>query len=391
MFRMKKVEKIDIDNLNQTINITKFLLRVIVVFVLVMLVSVLISLGLSTGLFKFVVSILSLCTPLFIGFFIAWLFDPVVTKLKVKGIPRSIGASISYLIFIITIFLVFYLVLPMLSGQINELVTTLPSNFTVISKWIDDFFINLEYNFSYDFTEVKNSIFAQVNDFTKGVTEGLPSLIITLVSGFVSGIGNFVFGLVIGFYFLVGFPKFHKNLISFMPVRMRESTDILITRINLALRHFVSGTIMVTCLVFITSSILFTIAGLEAPLLFGLFCGVTNIIPYIGPYIGGIPAVIVGFSISPAVGIFVLIIIVIVQLIESMLIQPLVMSKAMHLHPVTIVMGLLIMGHFFGVIGMVFATPIISGIKIVFTYINEKINIREKILGKEILVDEDNI
>lgn len=391
MFKLKKNEKIDIENVNEMIVIAKFLLKVIVVFVLVMLVSVLISLCMTTGLFTFILNVISLCIPLFIGFFISWLFDPLVTKLKIKGLSRHLGATIAYLLFLSTIFLVFYLVLPMLSAQINELVVTLPNNYQVIGEWIEEFFVKLEEDFAYDFTDVKNGIFSQISSFAKNITEGLPTLIISIVSTFVSGIGNFVFGLVIGFYFLVAFPKIHLNFISVIPYKMRESTDVLITRINTALRHFVTGTLMVTLLVFATSSILFTIAGLEAPLLFGLFCGVTNIIPYIGPYIGGIPAVIVAFSINSTVGIFVLIIIVVVQFIESMFIQPLVMSKAMKLHPVTIVMGLLIMGNFFGIIGMIFATPIISGIKIIFTYINEKINLKDKVLGKEGLIDENNV
>ena len=105
-------------------------------------------------------------------------------------------------------------------------------------------------------------------------------------------------------------------------------------------------------LVFITQSIGLTIAGLEAPILFALFCAVTDIIPYFGPYIGGIPAVLVGFSMSPMTGICVLVAIIIAQFLESNFLQPLVMGKTMKLHPVTIMIGLLIFGHFFGILGM---------------------------------------
>ena len=139
-------------------------------------------------------------------------------------------------------------------------------------------------------------------------------------------------------------------------------------------------------LLFIFQSITLAIAGLSSPMLFGMFCAVTNVIPYIGPYIGGIPAVIVGFTISPATGIFTLLAVVIAQFLESYFLNPIVMSKTMKLHPVTIMIGLLIFGHFFGILGMVLATPIISCIKIIFNFFNEKYEIVNMIINN---VDED--
>ena len=132
---------------------------------------------------------------------------------------------------------------------------------------------------------------------------------------------------------------------------------------------------MLASLVFVVSTIGFFISGLKAPLLFGLFCGITDIIPYLGPYIGGIPAVVVGFSQSPITGIITLIAIVIVQFIEGNLLQPLIMSKQLKLHPVTIMLGLLIFGYFFGIVGMVVATPAIAAIKVIFTFFDEKYHI----------------
>ena len=128
-------------------------------------------------------------------------------------------------------------------------------------------------------------------------------------------------------------------------------------------------------IVFITQMIGLTLAGLEAPIVFALFCAITDIIPYFGPYIGGIPAVIVGFTISPITGICVLIAIIIVQLLENNFYQPLIMGHTMKLHPVTIMVGLLIFQHFFGILGMVIATPVIACLKILTEFLNEKLDI----------------
>ena len=83
-------------------------------------------------------------------------------------------------------------------------------------------------------------------------------------------------------------------------------------------------------------------------------------------------AVIVAFSQSPQIGVLVLLIIVIVQFIEGNFLHPLLLSKMMKLHPVTIMLGLLVFGYYWGVIGMVLATPLIASIKSIFSYFNER-------------------
>lgn len=125
-------------------------------------------------------------------------------------------------------------------------------------------------------------------------------------------------------------------------------------------------------MVFVCDTIGFAIVGLNAAVLFGLFCGITDLIPYIGPYIGGAAAVIVGFTQSPIIGFATLVVAIIVQLVESYVLQPVVMSKAMQLSPITIIVGLLLFGYFFGIVGMIIATPCMSIIKEIIIFISRK-------------------
>ena len=131
-------------------------------------------------------------------------------------------------------------------------------------------------------------------------------------------------------------------------------------------------------MLFVCDTIGFSIIGLKSALLFGLFCGITDLIPYIGPYIGTAVVTIVGLTQSPLIGLGVFIIAVIVQLIESYVLQPVVMSRATNLHPVTIICGLLIFGYFFGIIGMILATPIMSIIKVIWHFIKSKIESKKR-------------
>ena len=104
-------------------------------------------------------------------------------------------------------------------------------------------------------------------------------------------------------------------------------------------------------------------------MLLGMICGVTDLIPYVGPYIGGGVAVLVGFTESKRLGILCLIVCLVVQVIESYVLQPMVMSKSIKISPVLIIVGLLLFGRMFGVFGMIMATPILAMGKVVVTHL----------------------
>ena len=133
------------------------------------------------------------------------------------------------------------------------------------------------------------------------------------------------------------------------------------------------GNVNISFIIFVVTSLGLAIIGLKAPLLFGLVCGITNIIPYLGPYLGGVPTVIVAFSQGTTVGIITAIFITIVQFLEANFLQPYVMHKTTKINAVLILVGLLVFGSLFGIIGMLIATPIISVLKVLFLHFNENI------------------
>ena len=174
---------------------------------------------------------------------------------------------------------------------------------------------------------------------------------------------------------MLSFDNATDTIVTLLPEKLQKDTKVLANEINTSLRNFVTGALLDALFVFIITSIGFALVGLKAPLLFGLFCGITNVIPFAGPYIGGIPAVIVGFSQGLPTGIFTLIVIVVVQFFEGNFLQALIMSKTTKLHPVTIMLGLLIVAHFWGIIGMVVSTPIIASLKAIIMFLDEKYDI----------------
>lgn len=219
---------------------------------------------------------------------------------------------------------------------------------------------------------MKLEVFDKIEAFTTNITSSLPEILVNVIKASFSGLGVFMIGLVIGFYLLLDFDKNSRNLYLLLPVKYRKETKELLDRVNIPLRRFINGALLDMLLIFVVSAIGFPIIGLKAPLLFALFCAITNVIPYAGPYIGGAPAVAVGLTQGLPIGIAVGIFIVAVQTIDGNFTQPLIMSKTTRLSPVTIILGLLLFGHFFGIVGMVASTPILGVLKEIITYYDSK-------------------
>ena len=215
----------------------------------------------------------------------------------------------------------------------------------------------------------------------------MPKNFLGFITKLFSFIGNIILGFIIGFFLIVNFDSSYK-LFDFIPIKHRKLVIDVFDKVNVSLRNYDKGAIIDCTLIFVLSSLGLWMVGLKVPALFGLFCGLTNIIPYAGPYIGGAPAVIVGFTQSPMIGILTLLVIFVIQFLEGNFLQPIIMSKTTKLHPVTIILGLLIFGYFFGIVGMLVSTPAIASVKTIFKYFDEKFNfsLKNKI---EISHDED--
>lgn len=377
MFGRKVSKDLDVKKVNEVTDLASKVLRVLYLLLIAAIAYVVIRLFKETKILDFIFKILEICLPLFIGILIAWLFDPFIKWLETKKIRRTLGAVITYLLIFLVIFLVLVTLIPLLIDQVREFARIIPDVFDTVKTWSLDLFNNLDNSNLIDFEKMKHEALTSLEEFATNVTTTLPQNILGFISGLFSGLGVFVLGLIIGFFLIVNFDSSSK-LFNFIPKKFRDTTVALLDDVNVSLRSYVKGAILDCTLIFIISSLAFWIIGLRAPMLFGLFCGLTNIIPYAGPYIGGAPAVIVGFTQSPTIGILILVAIAVIQFLEGNFLQPLIMSKTTKLHPVTIILGLLVFGYFFGIVGMLISTPVIAALKTVFKFYDNKYGIIEK-------------
>lgn len=282
----------------------------------------------------------SLISPIIFGYIIAWLIKPIMLKIN-KRFSLAISSCLTYLIFITLIGLIGYFFIPVV---INEIKKIIPD--------IIKFYYNLP-------PKITNNI-----DINRVATKAL-SFINNCTINIKNIILNIFYSIFISYYFLISHHTVSKFIAKYIPHN-------LIYDISINLKAFVKGTLIDTIILFFCTLISFYIIKMPYSLLFAIIISITNIIPYIGPYIGGIPAVLVGFSISSKIGIIILITVILLQFIESTFIHPFIMSKSLNISPLYIIIGLIIFSYLFGVMGMLLSTPLVSVIKSCYLYYHNK-------------------
>lgn len=372
--KKNKDVKLDVRGINSIIKLTRKLLQIGLYMAIILIIYFGIVLGKEAGLFELIVNVLGIISPLFIGLVIAWLFNPLVNKLKNRGINRTLSAVLVYVVILGVITLALFALVPTLYTQIQDFAKVIPTIFDKFQNYIDGVFQKLDTIQNFDAWAIRDGLFEQIEGVGTGIASSLPNMLISIISSFASGMGSIIVGLIIGFFLLVSFES-TDSFIDFLPKKIQTATRELLQKIDDALRSFVTGSILDCTFIFIISSIGLYFAGLKAPLLFGLFCGITNIIPYAGPYIGGIPAVLVGFSQGITTGILTLIVLCVIQFLEGNFLQPVILSKTTKLHPVTIILGLLIFGNLWGILGMIISTPLLAALKAIILFFDEKYDI----------------
>lgn len=303
------------------------------------------------NIFKYLGILFTVLVPLFIGFIYAWIFNPLINRLS-KKINRNIVCILLFLVFVFLFSLFIYYLVPMFYREIMEFIELLPS---VLSK-----------------IEIKIETIGlrdMLDKLIVFVVDSLPDYFISFVKGTFKYVGVIVIGLILGLYMSFDYERIVSSVYAIVPKKYKCVVINLSQDVSSTVRKCVNGTLLVALCVFVLDSICFMVIKLDSAILLGMICGITDLIPYVGPYIGGAVAVLVGFTESKKLGFMCLIICFIVQCIENYVLQPIIMSKSIKISPVLIIVGLLVFGKFFGVVGMIMATPILAMLKVIFTHL----------------------
>ena len=374
-----KEKKLDFKTLNELIKTGNILLKIMLAMVILAIAILIIYLIDKTSVLVILGKIIGILSPLFLGLLIAWLVEPAINYFVKNKVGRKLATVVVYLILIFIIILIAALIVPEFIAQVNELITRIPNFLKSINTFINDTFKSTA---DFDLSSVKESLINTINNFVNNFTSENLTGIVEKLSSSIKVVSNFVLGILIAFYLSLDFKNVNKYVSILVPNRFHEDIKKITTPLNEMLRNYVNGTLLSCLFVMILSLIGFLISGVSSPLLFAIFCAITNLIPYFGPYIGGIPVILIGFTMNPYVGFGCLITVVLVQFLEGNILNPLIVGKAVDLHPVILMLSLLVFEYFFGIFGMVIAVPIVATIKIVLLFFENKYHFINKMLER---------
>lgn len=284
---------------------------------------------------------------------------------KYKQLRRTLSVLITYLLFLGLIVFFIASLYSLISGSLPEHIdlNSMLESITDYSKAANQLFANLT-------TTMENSGFSadvkkqmlQLIQAGKGVTANAIAGLFSSLQGFGNNLINIVLGFIIAFYFLIDAEYFkdlwQRFVALFFKSRHYDRFSGYMDDVNAVVSSFIRGQLLDALIVGILSSIALYAIGLDFAVFVGMTSGLFNIIPYFGPLIGSVLAVIVallGGSIKQAV--LAIIVLIIVQQIDGNFLSPKIVGNSVGLHPVFVMMALIIGGSLMGIWGMLIAVP----------------------------------
>ena len=309
---------------------------------------------LTALLFLAVYEIRGVLPPFIYALIIVYILRPLVNRMVARNIPRIVAVSIVYLIMIIALTLLVIYLVPIIIAQVSDLVENFPDYLEVGVRYFSRARIAFyKIHVPKSIEPIIGEIAGRARTAALRVASGLPETTASLFGGIL----NLVLAPIIAFYILKDLPAIKDSLMGLFPQRYRDEILHVLKEIDFAVGGFIRGQVLVSLVVGITVAIYLLAIGVNFAILLGALAGVLNVIPYFGPILGGAIAVIVALFESPELALLVVVGMIVIQQFDGAIISPMIMRRAVNLHPVIVIFSLLVGGTLFGFLGLLLAIP----------------------------------
>lgn len=311
----------------------------------------------------------------------SYLIVPIVRffekKLAKKDISRGWAIAIVYLLILAFFGVLLGIILPIIGKEFAKFISSLPSLLNSATKFMNSFIENLSRG--------------EASGLLRVIQDELDTIAKTVVSGiqksffeFLSGMTDKLPGIVSKFVIIAIVPVVSFYLIYDREMIVKKTTDwitkyrgqrflALTSDLNEAMSDFIRGRLIMAAFVGVGTTIVMFILGIEFALVIGIITAVADIIPYIGPFLGFIPAFILAWIESPIKGVIMAGSFLILQWLENNVLGPKILSSSVGLHPIIILFCILVGASVGGVLGMIFFIPIVLAIKIILEHLQPEI------------------
>ncbi|HAQ07647.1 MAG TPA: AI-2E family transporter [Bacillus bacterium] len=317
--------------------------------------------------------ILTLLIPFSVAAFITYLLHPIVEALHFRGLHRGISIMIIYILFFGGAGVALYRGIPALIHQLRDLADNTPV-------------------FAAQYKLMVNSIMDQTSRWPAGIHERIEEGIIgleqgvdqflaktiTLLMDIINSILTITVIPFIAFYMLKDFDVMKKAAWYLTPRKWRQPGTKFLHEVDKSLGSYIRGQLLVCLIIGLLSTLLFWISGIKYPMLLGAIVGITNVIPYFGPIIGAVPAVIIAATMSVKMVLIALAIVFSLQFLEGNILSPLIVGKSLHMHPLMIMFALLAGGEIGGIIGLILAVPVLVVVRAALIHAKDHIILERK-------------
>lgn len=304
---------------------------------------------------------------------LVFLLEPAIKTFERMRIPRIPAAILAFVLLAALIVVVLALVFPTVRAQAVELAQSLPTLYVDVIDWMRE--TGARFGLDVDSLLSQEALEDWLNDPANQET------IQQIVFGFGAGAGQVIRGVteavailglapVLALYVLIDLDRFKRTSVELTPPKYQEEVAYVGGEVGGALGSFVRGQLLVAFLVGIASSFGMWIIDLPFWLLIGILAGFLNLIPFLGPIVGGALAVLVALlNGDPVQAIWAVVIFVIIQQIDNHVITPMIQRTRVQLSPLVIVLALVIGGSLAGLLGVLIAVPVTAAIRILVGHV----------------------
>lgn len=330
-----------------------------------------------SDIWGFICKIAGIMTPFFYGFALAYLINPILhffedkvlvklSKGKMKGkVRRGVGIFLSYtlVIFLITVFL--WVVIPQVGASVYGIAKNVPDFISTADVWVSDTLgslkrIELPDEISAKITDIIESLIIAFTDMMKNI---LPQIIYT-TKQITTGVINVIVGIIISVYLLFSKEKFFaqikKTLSAFLPKDKVVAMTELAHSSHSIFSGFISGKILDSLIIGIICFIGMSIFNMPYAMLISVIVGVTNVIPYFGPFIGAIPSIVLILLVNPWEALGFAIFVLVLQQFDGNILGPKILGDSTGISAFWVIFSVMLFGGLYGFLGMFLGVPIFA-------------------------------
>ena len=348
------------------------------------------------GIGKAIKSLVAILSPFIWGLVIAYLLTPLMRSLEkqvfrplghrlfkkrkksVRGFARGMSVFVSILVFLLVIAALFYLILPQLYSSIATIVENSPTYISNLTDWVESMLT--------DYPEIEETVMPMLGNANQSVVEWLQSTVLPSLGSFLTnlttgvyyvlrGLYNLVIGIIVSAYILGNLERFKAStkrlLYSIFTVEAAEKIRDGVAFVDKTFMGFITGKLLDSAIIGLICYIVCAILNMPYALLVSVIVGVTNVVPFFGPFIGAVPSALIILMVDPLKCLIFVIFVIVLQQVDGNIIGPKILGSTVGINGFWVMFSIILGAGLFGFWGMLLGVPVFV---VIYTLVNKLID-----------------